>query len=64
MPEENCQHIRGEFIVPGWGCCQCRVYNGYQRTACRNCGHTPCYEATSKEGKEALALRLGLVSRL
>jgi hypothetical protein len=30
-------------ILPGWGCCQCHVYNGYQRSSCRSCGHPHCY---------------------
>ena len=31
-------------VLPGWGCCQCSGYNGYQRPACRHCGHPHCYE--------------------
>lgn len=54
---EPCQHVRGNFLVPGWGCCRCRCYNGYQRTNCRNCGHPPCYETSSLEGHEALELQ-------
>lgn len=52
----NCKHVRAKYVVPGWGCCRCRCYNGYQRETCRNCGHPPCYETSSKEGKEALEL--------
>lgn len=52
-----CKHVRGSFVCPGWGCCKCRAYNGYQRTTCRNRGHVPCYETTSKEGREALELK-------
>mgnify|MGYP001239086435 CR=1 FL=1 len=37
-----CQYIDSEYIVPGWGCCQCHLYNGMQRTACRGCGRPPC----------------------
>lgn len=29
-------------LMPGWGCCQCRGYNGLQRDNCRSCGHTCC----------------------
>lgn len=29
-------------VMPGWGCCKCRIYNGKQRTECRGCGHTRC----------------------
>jgi hypothetical protein len=51
--DQMCQHIRSEHIVPGWGCCKCRVYNGYQRAACRSCGHVPCYLLEGVLGKEA-----------
>jgi hypothetical protein len=36
-------------VVPGWGCCQCHVYNNYDRKVCKNCGHVPCYP-TSEGG--------------
>ncbi len=52
-----CQHIRDDHVVPGWCCCNCHAYNGYQREQCRICGHSPCYETRSNEGKEALELR-------
>ena len=55
MPK--CKHVRGSCLVPGWGCCKCKVYNGYQRTTCRDCNHTACYETESHEGREAIALR-------
>jgi hypothetical protein len=60
MPKEAlklCFHIRGSNIAPGWGCCHCRMYNGYQRTACRGCGHKPCYDTTGERGHEALELQ-------
>lgn len=53
----SCKHIRAEFVVPGWGCCQCQCYNGYQREVCRNCGHVPCYTLEGTLGKEALELK-------
>ena len=31
-------------VTPGWGCCQCRIYNGLQRKECKRCGHKPCVE--------------------
>jgi hypothetical protein len=31
-------------VLPGWGCCQCRVYNGLQRDICRSCPHRCCIE--------------------
>jgi hypothetical protein len=51
------KHFRDEHVVPGWICCQCRTYNGYQRGNCRNCNHAPCYETKSKNGREALELK-------
>ena len=53
----RCSHVRGSHVVPGWGCCRCRGYNGYQRSHCRVCGHPSCYETTSHEGREALELK-------
>lgn len=29
-------------LMPGWGCCRCRGYNGPQNDRCRACGHQPC----------------------
>jgi hypothetical protein len=55
--EVRCGHIRGRDVVPGWGCCSCHAYNGYQRTQCRNCGHLPCYPTEGREGRDASELR-------
>jgi hypothetical protein len=55
--EVRCSHVRGPCVVPGWGCCRCRCYNGYQRAACRHCGHAPCYPTEGREGWEAAELR-------
>jgi hypothetical protein len=52
----TCTHVRGSHVVPGWGCCACHVYNGYQHPNCRNCGHVSCYETESPLGKEAAEL--------
>lgn len=51
----TCRHVRLPHVVPGWGCCRCRTYNGYQRTSCRSCGHPPCYDREGKLGAEARA---------
>jgi len=53
----RCRHVRGSHVVPGWGCCNCTAYNGYQRSNCKRCGHKPCFELESEEGGEALELR-------
>jgi len=37
-----CVKIEHQNIAPGWGCCVCRVYNGVQRTECKNCKHKRC----------------------
>jgi hypothetical protein len=57
MAKGRCKHIRFSFLVPGWACCHCAIYNGYQRITCRQCGHPPCYETESQEGREALVLK-------
>lgn len=33
-----CEYVEGSKIVPGWGCCGCRTYNGLQRLECNRCG--------------------------
>jgi hypothetical protein len=55
--EARCRHVRGPSVVPGWGCCQCSCYNGYQREQCRHCGHAPCYPTEGREGREAAELK-------
>ncbi len=40
-----CQFIpESKNVFPGWGCCQCRAYNGLQRDRCKFCGHKCCGE--------------------
>jgi hypothetical protein len=53
----TCFHVRGTHVVPGWGCCRCRVYNGYQRDNCRACGHPACYLKTGEMGEESKRFR-------
>lgn len=31
-----------EALMPGWGCHQCRVYNGLHRLSCKNCRRERC----------------------
>jgi hypothetical protein len=38
-PPCSCFFISGSHVLPGWGCCRCRQYNGLQRHSCRACGH-------------------------
>lgn len=37
-----CQAISHPSLQPGWGCCQCRTYNGEQRHVCKVCKHQRC----------------------
>jgi len=40
----SCRRIDDlENALPGWGCCQCGTYNGYQRSRCKICCHPHCY---------------------
>jgi hypothetical protein len=39
----------GANIMPGWICCACRGYNGYQRDQCKDCGHEACFPCTEGE---------------
>lgn len=36
-------------VFPGWLCCKCRVYNGYQRLRCKACRHPSCFEVTNPD---------------
>ena len=36
-------------LMVGWGCCQCREYNGLQRDRCKHCGHTCCFDKPKPE---------------
>jgi hypothetical protein len=44
-----CALILMEGVLPGWGCCQCRTYNGLQRPFCKICGHDCCEEMPKPE---------------
>ncbi len=37
-----CTFISHKHVMPGYICCGCRVYNGLQRTICKDCGQTSC----------------------
>ena len=37
-----CEFIIDTNIAPGYGCCRCRVYNGFQRIQCKSCGVDHC----------------------
>ena len=41
---DPCHRMDDEGVIfPGWICCVCRIYNGYQRATCKTCDHPPCY---------------------
>lgn len=40
--EARCEAINHPNLMPGWGCCQCRTFNGEQRTECKWCHHKRC----------------------
>jgi hypothetical protein len=43
MNTEQCQLLLDvRDLLPGWGCCKCRTYNGLQRPFCKRCGHDCC----------------------
>lgn len=29
-------------LAPGWGCCECKTYNGIQWEQCKYCSHERC----------------------
>jgi hypothetical protein len=37
-----CKYLDSPYILPGWGCCNCHLYNGIGRVVCRGCGKPPC----------------------
>lgn len=62
-----CVRVSASHVVPGWGCCQCQWYYGYQRETCRQCGHRPCYEFVhgevvpgAVEGRGLVPIKLGI----
>ena len=39
---KRCTSIEHRSIQPGWGCYNCRTYNGDQRSECKHCKHKRC----------------------
>jgi hypothetical protein len=39
---DKCKAIDHPNLMPGWGCCKCRTYNGNQRVECKQCQHERC----------------------
>lgn len=40
----SCIKLDHPNLAPGYGCCQCKTYNGNQNLNCRYCGHRRCDE--------------------
>lgn len=44
MSATGCRRVdHRDNVFPGWACCRCSRYQGYQRATCAACGHAPCY---------------------
>lgn len=56
MSGEGCEYVESEFVLPGWGCCQCSVYNGAWRQFCKDCGHPVCIELPADKVAESTAM--------
>lgn len=37
-----CDYLDSEFLLPGWGCCRCRRYNGIRHARCVGCNVPRC----------------------
>lgn len=61
MGEARCRRVDDatHHIFPGWACCQCGRYQGYQRHACAACRHLPCYTVLPGERLPRLRRQLG-----
>lgn len=41
--ETACRFVpESQYIMAGWGCCKCSLYNGVWRATCRGCQHGRC----------------------
>lgn len=53
-PNRRCESMPPHpHLMPGWGCCKCRTYNGIMRTECKNCGHRRCDVKYDNDDKES-----------
>ena len=62
----KCTKINHPNLQPGFGCCKCKVYNGDQRTHCKNCDHPRCdnIAASDKELAESTDVLKKDISKL
>lgn len=57
-----CRYIpESDYVMAGWGCCLCDLYNGAWRKKCKGCGHLVCVEvpADVAESQKQLAISCG-----
>jgi protein-tyrosine phosphatase len=50
----KCSVLEGPGLMPGWGCCRCRQYNGNQRQECSHCGHERCIKKDMIDANEII----------
>lgn len=58
MKHDKCIDIDHPNLQPGWGCCQCNTYNGFQRMECKNCDHVRCPPEPEKKDEDDKDLKL------
>ncbi len=47
-----CVYLEHPNLMSGWGCCNCRAYNGLWRDSCKQCMNPVCTLDTGKEKLE------------
>lgn len=58
-----CLYVEGPRIMPGYGCCRCRVYNGLQRDHCRTCRRAHCLLVVPPDVLRCANCRFAFVER-
>lgn len=43
-----CVLLEHPNLMTGWGCCECRSYNGLWRDQCKTCGRRACPVGTAE----------------
>lgn len=54
-----CSFVEAPNVMPGYGCCRCRTYNGLQRAVCKACGVPPCAFAVPPNVKRCTGCGFG-----
>ena len=55
---------RYQRLFPGWLCCGCRAYNGFQRLHCRSCGHESCFAVDGEDEVFRIHVAAGQCDRI